>query len=80
MFIHYTKEEKAEVERRKLSLKSGMKIKCIEMLDDPRPILPGTTGVINHIDDAGQIHVKWDNGRGLALALEDKYEVIGENK
>lgn len=76
MFIHYTKEEKAEVERRKLSLKSGMRIKCTEMLNDPRQIEPGTTGTVDFVDDGGQIHVHWDNGRGLALAIEDKYEVI----
>lgn len=76
MFIHYTEKEKAEVKRRKLSLKSGMRIKCVEMLNDPRPIEPGTAGTVDFVDDAGQIHVKWDNGRGLALAIEDKYEVI----
>jgi len=36
-------------------------------MDDPQGVPTGTKGVISHIDDAGQIHVNWDNGSGLAL-------------
>ena len=76
----FTKEEKIIIEKRKKNIKAGMRIKCIEMLDDPRPIESGATGIVICVDDAGQIHVAWDSGRTLALALIDKYEVIGENK
>lgn len=39
----------------------------------------GDEGTIEHIDDIGQIHVKWDNGSSLALIPEeDEYEVITE--
>lgn len=43
---------------------------------NPRPISPGSTGKLDYIDDAGQFHVKWDNGCTLALVLgEDRFSV-----
>lgn len=58
-------------------MKVGDRIKLIKMTDDPRPIEPGSEGTIEHIDDMGQIHVNWDNGRKLALIPEvDEYTII----
>lgn len=55
----------------------GRRVRLIYMADDPRPILPGEEGIIILIDDIGQIHVKWDNGRILAIVPEvDSYELI----
>ena len=37
---------------------------------DPNPIPDGTEGTVSGVDDAGQIHVDWDNGRRLAISTE----------
>ena len=47
----------------------GTKIKLINMKDD-YPIPFGTKGTVDFIDDAGQIHVNWNNGSSLALMIQ----------
>ena len=69
--------------------KEGMRIKLISMVDDPNPIPSGMEGTIILIDDAGIIHVNWDNGRRLGViygvddyvlepALENVFDKISE--
>lgn len=59
-------------------VKVGDKIECVYM-DDPQPVPAGTTGIVYHIDSIGQIHVKWENGRGLALNPDvDTYKILEE--
>lgn len=54
----------------------GRRVKCIKM-NDKYPVPSGTLGTIDHVDDIGTIHVKWDNGSTLGLVPnEDMYEVL----
>ena len=55
----------------------GTRIRLNSMNDPYAPITPGTEGVVELVDDAGSIHMKWDNGRTLALIPgEDSFTVL----
>lgn len=57
---------------------AGKRVRLIKMMDDHNPVEPGTEGDVGFIS-AGTVHVKWDNGRHLALMPNiDKYEIINE--
>lgn len=55
-----------EVQEYKNTYKPGMRVECLHM-EDKNSIPSGAFGTIKFVDDAGQIHVAWDNGRGIAL-------------
>lgn len=56
---------------------AGTRIRLIHMADDIAPVPPGTIGSVVIIDDAGNIHMNWENGRSLALIEGvDEFEVI----
>jgi len=55
----------------------GTRIRLIQMDDPYAPIPSGTEGTVDFVDDAGQIHMKWDSGRSLALIPgEDSFSKI----
>lgn len=45
----------------------GTRLELIGMEDLFAPVPAGTRGTVLYVDDQSQIHVKWDNGSGLAL-------------
>ena len=38
----------------------------LELMVDAYAVPPGTRGNVDHVDDMGSVHIKWDNGRTLA--------------
>ena len=55
----------------------GTRIRLNSMEDPYAPVPPGTEGEVDHVDDAGQLHMKWENGRTLALIPgEDSFTVL----
>ena len=70
----------AEVEALCDKYPAGTRIRLTRMLDDD-PVPEGTCGSVMFVDDAGNIHMKWDNGRGLALIEGvDWFEIIKEEE
>lgn len=55
----------------------GTRIVLLCMGDDPRPILPGTRGTVDVIDDMASVHCTFDNGRHLGLVYgEDHFRAL----
>ena len=55
-----------ELEQLRQQYPKGTRLKLIAM-EDPQGVPEGTVGEVEFIDDAGQIHMKWENGSCLAL-------------
>lgn len=54
-----------------------MRVELEEMVGES-DMLKGLQGIIDFVDDAGHIHMKWDNGRTLSLIYgQDKFKVLG---
>ena len=45
----------------------GTRIELISMNDPLSPVPSGTKGTVSMVDDAGTIHMVWDNGRTLGI-------------
>lgn len=57
----------------------GTRICLDSMGNDPQPIPSGTKGTVIAVDDAGQLLMKWDNGRTLGVIPgEDSFHKIQE--
>ncbi len=46
---------------------AGTRIRLNHMDDPYAPVPDGTVGEVQYIDDAGNIHMVWENGRTLSL-------------
>lgn len=54
----------------------GTRVLLIHM-EDAQSVEEGMKGTVDFVDDAGNVHMKWDNGRTLSLIPEiDKYKII----
>ena len=72
-------EKKVELLRQRYP--EGTRI-CLDSMDnDPRPIPPGTKGIVQFVDDAGTLHCKFDNGRTLGVIPDvDKFHKIEQEQ
>ena len=59
----------------------GTRIRLNSMSDPYAPVEPGTEGSVEMVDDAGQLLMKWDNGRTLALIPgEDSFRKLTQQE
>ena len=62
--IHITREE---LQGLRENYPPGCRVELIEMPCEPRiDMIPGLRGTVAFVDDAGGIHVHWENGSSLA--------------
>lgn len=58
---------------------AGARIRLIHMEDPFAPVPPGTIGEVVMVDDGGNIHMNWQNGRTLSLIEGvDSFTVISK--
>ena len=66
-----------QVERIRRLYPIGTQI-CLDEMEGERNMPSGLKGKVFHVDDAGQIHVNWENGSSLAILPEvDSFHKIG---
>lgn len=59
----------------------GTRLMLLSMEDPYAPVESGTRGTVKTIDDMGQIHMLWDNGRTLALVPgKDSFRTLTESE
>ena len=49
----------------------GTRLYLSYMSDKYAPVLPGTRGTVEYVDDMDNIHMRWDNNRSLALVPDE---------
>ena len=65
-----------EVNYIKMRYPEGTRIR-LNYMKDSQAVPSGTEGSVVMVDSIGQIHMKWDNGRTLAIVPgEDSFSVI----
>ena len=58
---------------------AGTRVVLLGMEDSYAPVPKGTRGTVDFVDDFGQIHMKWDNGRTLAIVPQvDSFRKLNE--
>lgn len=73
--------ERRFAQRMKDNYPPGTRIMLLSMDDPYAPISEGTKGTVVHVDDAAQIHMKWDNGRTLAIVPgEDSFRKLTDEE
>lgn len=66
----YPSKETVEAVRQAFPV--GCRVELVQMNDAYAPPA-GTKGTVRVVDDIGSIHVKWDNGSGLAVVYGEDF-------
>ena len=72
-------KERRMAQRYKAEYPPGTRVVLHHMEDPYAPVESGTRGTVKLVDDIGQIHMHWDNGRTLALVPgQDSFRTLTE--
>lgn len=56
------------------------RVRLIYTSDEYTTLSPGAEGSVTGVDDAGTVHVRWDNGSTMGLIPgEDEWEELGDD-
>lgn len=70
-----------QAEKYKQLYPPGTRLELQAMNDPYAPVESGTRGTVVCVDDIGQIHMEWDNGRILAIIPgEDSFQVVTQEE
>ena len=70
----------AEVAKIKDQYPIGTRIE-LDHMEGERDMPDGLQGVVKHVDDQGQLHMAWQNGRSLALVPgHDEFHIVREKE
>ena len=74
LISNYARREYASLVERNL----GKRVRLVYTDDPYTELKAGDEGIVDHIDDAGTVFVKWDCGSGLGLNHEygDRWVVV----
>ena len=65
------------VERLRAEYPKGTRVELIRMDDPYSKLKSGDLGTVDHIDDTGTVHTRWDRGSGLGLVWGvDEYRKV----
>lgn len=65
-----------DIDKIKEKYPEGTVIRLFSMKDE-QSVPPQTLGTVDHVDDIGTIHMRWENGSGLGLIEgEDQFEIL----
>ena len=61
-------------------VRKGDRVRLVLCTDPFTKLRPGLLGTVRFVDDAGTVHVDWDNGRRLGLVPDrDRWELVLPN-
>ena len=69
-----------DIQRLREQYPKGSRVELLESVPDPyHPLPAGSKGTVWAVDDAGQLHINWDEGGSLALIYGiDSFRKIGD--
>ncbi len=72
--VKHTEKEVQEIKEKYVA---GTKIELIKMYDLLAPVEAGTKGIVERVDDIGNLSIDWENGRTLSLVIGvDEFKVL----
>ena len=71
-----------DIQRLREQYPKGSRVELLEFVTDPyHPLPAGSKGSVWAVDDAGQLHINWDEGGSLALIYGiDSFRKIGNSE